>query len=146
MRMCAKNFQKLKYALFLGEVEEYALDDGGNRIINYVDADGNIYYQKTGDTYKSYSTPTDFLANFVMSGGDAENAEFGIDVSEYDAIITVVADTLPLTETSLIWKDSEVGYTDTNDFHIDPKSADYRVIRVSKSLNYTKYVLKAIVK
>jgi hypothetical protein len=52
--------------------------------------------------------------------------------------------TLPITETSLIWHDTEP----TKDIggYADGVSADYRIVKVSSSLNFDKYVLKKVVK
>lgn len=146
MRTLQKNKIKMKYALLIGEQDEIALDDDGNPIINYIDDDGNVYYQYTGEKELIYSEPTEFSANFSMSGGESEAVSFGIDISAYDAVITTVKNTLPISETSLIWVENEVVYKDIDKTKIMANSADYKVTKVSNTLNVTMYVLKAMVK
>ena len=53
MRMLKKNKQKLHYSLFLEERPEYALDEFGNKIIEYVDEEGNISLEVAGTKYGS---------------------------------------------------------------------------------------------
>ena len=81
-----------------------------------------------------------------MSGGESNIVEYGIDKSEYDAIIIMQNGELPITETSLIWLESPVVYKDVENKIVDANSADYRVKKVSPSLNQTKYLLERIVK
>ncbi|MBQ2381163.1 MAG: hypothetical protein II291_01185, partial [Succinivibrio sp.] len=66
MMMLNQNKQNLFYSLLMGEQPIYALDDEGNKIIEYVDEDGNIYYQETGETELVYSEPVSFFANISM--------------------------------------------------------------------------------
>lgn len=146
MRTLQKNKIKMKYALLTDVKDEIALDDNGNPIINYIDEDGKVYYQYTGEKELVYSQPVEFDANFSMSGGESEAVSFGIDISAYDAVITTQKNTYPISETSLIWVESEVGYKDINKTKIMANSADYKVTKVSNTLNVTKYVLKAMVK
>ena len=144
MRMLQRNKQKMKYALLIGEADEYALDADGNRIPLYVDAEGNVIYQMTGEKVLEYSEPFDFFANISMTkGGDSEALSYGIDTSNYDAVIVTAKDALPLRETSLIWWKNEVLYTDAEETVVDAKSADFRVVKVAETLNTTKYVLQA---
>lgn len=140
MRTLKKNKQKLKYSLQLGEIPVYETDEFGN--IVYVEVDGKRIPVETGEKELAYSIPVDFKANIAMSGGRAESEEFGIDLSAYDAVIICNKNELPVTETSLIWFKNEVGYKDLEKKIVDEKTADYSVVKVSESLNQTKYVLK----
>lgn len=144
MRLLEKNKQDLKYALQVGEVPIYERDEDGNII--YIEVDGQKVPVETGETEPGYSNPIDFRGNIAMSGGEAEAKSFGVDISEYDAILLMEKDKIPIDETSLIWHMSEVKYIDKQNTIADRKSADYSIKRVQPSLNFTRYLLKRIVK
>lgn len=144
MRMLARNMQKMKYSLEDGTWTVYEYDSNGLPKVAYVTEEGvEIYVQY--ETTK-WTEPTEFLANISMSGGEAEAMEFGMSVSDYDAVIVVANDTVPLVEGSRIWFTNEVKYQDLLNTVVDEKSADYIVFKVNRSINFTKYVLKAVVK
>lgn len=145
MRTLRRNQQSMKYALQIGEVPIYQTDEDGN-IIYYEDSDGNRIPLETGETEIGYSEPVSFLSSLAMSGGEAEAQEFGLSTSDYNATLLCQKGAYPIDEGSLIWTKSEVGHKDTNNEITDPISADYEVIKVSESLNFVKYVLKAVVK
>lgn len=148
----------MKYALQIGEVPIYNRDENGEIIYEYYeDSDGNIIYyedengnkipSETGEYEIGYSEPVSlFFSSIAMSGGEAEAQEFGLSISDYNATLLCQKGAYPIVEGSLIWTKSEVGYKDDNNEIIDPISADYEVIKVSESLNFVKYVLKAVVK
>lgn len=142
--MLEKNKQDLKYALQIGEVPIYERDEEGNII--YIDVDGQKVPVETGETEIGYDKPVDFRGNIAMSGGEAEAKSFGVDISEYDAVLLMEKGRIPIDETSLIWHMSEVKYADEQNTIVDKKSADYTVKRVQPSLNFTRYLLKRIVK
>ena len=144
MRMLKKNKQKLHYSLFLEERPEYALDEFGNKIIEYVDEEGNEYYRETGETERVYSLPVEFLGNISMSGGEAEAMEFGLNTADYEAVLIVDKGLLPIDESSLIWFESEPVINDNG--LVDYVTADYSIIKISPSLNVDKYVLKKTIK
>lgn len=108
--------------------------------------DGQKVPVETGETEVGYSNPIDFRGNIAMSGGEAEAKSFGLDISEYDAILLMEKGRIPIDETSLIWHISEVKYVDEQNTIVDRKSADYSIKRVQPSLNFTRYLLKRIVK
>lgn len=144
MRMLKKNKQKLHYSLFIEERPEYALDEFGNKIIEYVDEEGNEYYRETGETERVYSLPVEFLGNISMSGGEAEATEFGLNTADYEAVLIVEKGLLPIDESSLIWFESEPVINDNG--LVDYVTADYSIIKISPSLNVDKYVLKKTIK
>ena len=144
MRLLEKNKQNLKYALQVGEVPVYERDEDGN--ILYIEVDGQKVPVETGETEPGYSNPIDFRGNIAMSGGEAEAKSFGVDISEYDAILLMEKNRIPIDETSLIWHTSKVRYIDEQNTIVDRKSADYSIKRVQPSLNFTRYLLKRIVK
>lgn len=145
MRTLTKNNEiGLRYALNLGTSDVYETDEYGN--IKTMFVGGEEVPIVTGEKVTNYSEVHEFDAPFSMSGGEAEATEFGVSLSDYTATITFLRETLPLTETSLIWKESEVGYMDEEHTKVNPKTADYTVIKISESLNYTRALLRKIVK
>lgn len=170
MRTLRKNNQKLKYAYQIGEVEEYETDEQGNikYVIKYVDGSGNIYYETdingnpipvtTGEKKVIYCVPVDFFANISeQTGGDSQALPNGISTQDYEATILVQKGAFPIKEGSLIWKSEpeyeyngeEVTITLDDGTTITQKivketSADYRIIKLSESLNMTLYILKAM--
>lgn len=144
MRLLRKNKQKMKYSLQIGEVPIYERDEEGNII--YIDVDGQKVPVETGETEIGYSKPVDFRGNIAMSGGESEAKSFGVDISDYDAVLLMEKNQIPIDETSLIWHMSEVKYADEQNTIVDKKSADYTVKRVQPSLNFTMYLLKRVVK
>lgn len=141
MRTLARNKQKMYYSLYLGHEPEYVLDENGMKIVSFIDEEGNVYYEETGDYIDVYSQPVIFYGNIAMSGGESEAKEFGIDVSAYDSVLLMDKDSLPIDETSLIWHKNE-----PKEVVIKKEHADYTIVKLSPSLNQDKYVLKAVVK
>lgn len=136
--------QPMKYSLQDGRVPIYERDENGD--IVYIEVDGEKIPVETGEYETGYSAPVDFMGNISMSGGEAEAKEFGMDIGDFDAVIVLEKDTIPITETSIIWHTSPVKYKDEQNTIVDSKSADYAVKRVSPSLNFTKVLLQRIVK
>lgn len=136
MRTLKKNKQKMYYSTFLGESPVY---DG-----EYIDSDGNKFPIETGEMELSYKKPVSFNGNIVMSGGESEAVEFGIDKSQYSAILTMNIGELPIDETSLIWHETKPVIS--SDKKVDRHSADYTVVKVIPSLNSVRYLLKKVVK
>ena len=138
MRTLNKNKQKLKYANIIGDIPIYT---------EYTEVDGTVIKLETGDYEIGYSEPISFLGNIAMSSsGEAEAQEFGLSIADYNATIVMSKGVVPITEGSLVWHKSDVGYKYSDETQTDPKTADYEVIKVSESINTVKYVLKAIVK
>lgn len=144
MRLLRKNMQPMKYSLQDGRVPIYERDENGD--IVYIEVDGKKIPVETGEYETGYSAPVDFMGNISMSGGEAEAKEFGMDIGDFDAVIVLEKDAIPITETSIIWHTSPVKYKDEQNTIVDSKSADYAVKRVSSSLNFTKVLLQRIVK
>jgi hypothetical protein len=131
MMMLNQNKQKMYYANLLDVIQE-----------EYIDEDGNRY--PTGEPKNIYSDPIEFDGNIAMSGGEAEAQEFGLNLADYEAVLVVGKNTLPITETSLIWH--VTAPTKGIDGNTDEYSADYRIVKISPSLNFDKYVLRKVVK
>ena len=138
-----QNKQKLYYALLDNVVPIYETDDDGN-IIYYEDEEGNKIPLETGDTKITYSKPVEFYGNIAMSGGEVEVQEFGLNLADYEAILVLGKNTLPLTETSLIWQNMKPKFN--QDETLDENSADYKIVKINSSNNYDKHVLSRVVK
>lgn len=143
MRVGRLNKQELYYALQGAEVPIYDKNPDGS--IKYISVDGVMVPVETGETEIGYFDPVKFFAN-ISTSGESETNEYGLSVSDYDAVFVLPRNAVPLTETSLIWLKGNVGYKDTDKMMIDPNTADYRVTAVKPSLNAIKYVLKRITK
>ena len=141
MRTLARNKQKMYYSLYLGQEPEYALDENGMKIVSFIDEEGNVYYEETGNYIDVYSQPVIFYGNIAMSGGESEAVEFGLNLGDYEAVLLMDKNTLPIDETSLIWYKNE-----PKEVVVKKEHADYTIVKLSPSLNQDKYVLKAVVK
>ena len=148
MRCLKKNKQNMYYALLLGEETNYALDKNGNKIVDWTDTTtGEVHYRETGTKKPIYGAPVAFKGNIAMSGGDVDRAEFGVDMAKYEAVLVTNKGQLPITETSLLWyKTTPVTYTKDEKTYSDASSADYKVLKVSPSLNVDRYILDKVVK
>lgn len=142
MRTLNKNKQTIYYALFDEEVPVYDLDEDGN--IKYIEIDGVMVPVETGETRIVYSTPVPFKGNIAMSGGESQASEFGLNLSDYSAVLVADKGLLPIDETSRIWHKSEPLYG--ADGYVDEHSSDYTIVKSSPSLNEDRFVLKKVVK
>lgn len=135
MRTLNKNKQEMYYA---NQDREVPITE------TYYDDEGNAYELDTGETKLVYGEPVEFDGNIAMSGGEAEAQEFGLNLADYEAVLVVDKNTLPIDETSRIWHTSEP--TNDDEGYTDEYSADYRIVKPSPSLNIDKFVLKKVVK
>ena len=147
MRTLDKNKTQMWYALHRESEDIYKLDEHGNKIVVYVDESTippTTYYEKVGHTKEGYSEPVEFYGIIVHSkSGEAETTEFGVSLAEYEATVTVCKDLLPIDETSLIWIHTPL--TDGDGYAVE-SDADYKVLKVSPTLNITKYLLTKVQK
>ena len=132
--------------MLIGETEEYELDSNGNKIIVGYDENGEPIYEMTGDTTLVYEKPVGFSASISFGGSEVDLQPFGISNGDYDATLSLNKGTIPVTETSLIWYESEIAYKDSEQTIVDRKSADFTIVKIVPSLNQKIYVLKRIVK
>lgn len=133
MRTLRKNKQTIYYALETTKETEST----GETII----VDGVEVAIDEGGYVLEYTKPESFLGNISFSGGDSTDVEFGLDMSAYDAIIVTNKKAIPITETSLIWFETEPPSVAN-----DGSTADYSVVAVRNSLNQTKALLRKCVK
>lgn len=146
MRSCKKNKQTLYYATYDEEMTVYQTDSDGNTVC--IEVDGEQVPVILG-TQAGYNKPVSFKANISTSGsenhnsyGEAQTTEYGISLTDYEAVINTTDTTLPITETSLIWHTSKPTYN--SDGTVNGDSADYRVLSIRKSLHTVKYLLKQL--
>lgn len=140
MRRQVRNQQRMWYSIFEKNAPVYAKDKDGNIIYDTM-PDGTQVPRDTGKKKDTYSEPVEFLGNITSTIGEADAKPFGVDVSDYDALLYVPKGTLPLKEFSLIWYQSE---PTMKNGEVDPHSANYKVARVPVSLNEVKYLLKGL--
>lgn len=141
MHNLKKNQQRLQYSTYADQIKIYERDENGNII--YVDIDGKQVPVIAGEI-AGYNEPVIFFANIAMSSGESEAKEYGVNSTDYEAVIVTTDKSLPIDELSLIWHMTEP-VLDTDGF-VDADSADYKVIAVKPSLNGVKYLLKKLPK
>lgn len=127
MRTLKRNKRKMYYSLLIGTEPEY-----------------NSAGQRTGKKTEVYSEPVEFFGNIAFNSGEIVLEEYGTDVGNYDAILIMDRNELPITETSVLWFENEPKYNDEQRTIVDGKSADYRVSQVKPLINSTKYILNRL--
>lgn len=130
------------YSLFEGDLPVYELNDDGS--IKHIEIDGEMIPVETGETRLTYSTPVVFDGNIMPSGGRAEAEAFGLNVGDYEAVLVVEKNKIPITETSKIWHETVPVYNE--DGTVNYFEADYTIVKPSLSINSVKYALKKVVK
>ena len=140
--MLNANMQKMYYANQDTLVPVYEI---------YIDEEGNEYQLETGETKLIYGEPKEFDGNIAMSGGEAEAVEFGVNTSDYEAVLLLsrkakdkTGNVMKLKETSLVWFETEPQKDEEG--NTNEHSADYRILAVKPSLNTARYVLQRVVK
>lgn len=132
----------MKYALYQEEITIYETDENGD--IVYIEVDGEMEPLPAGRK-SGYSEPVEFKANINTSGsGDVVDAEWGIDKSDYNAVIVAKRGLYPFDEQTLIFHNSEPKFDELG--ALKPESADYHIVAIRPSLNQVKYILKENVK
>lgn len=135
------------YAELIGSEVVYARDEHGNKIVAYVDnteIPPVVYYEELGTTEEHYSAPVQIEANIAQSNGDMVEREYGLSEGSYQAILVTEKGKYPITETCLIWHETEPQVDDKG--YAMPRSADYTILSINKSLNVDKYILGKVVK
>lgn len=168
MRTLRKNQSLLKYSNQAAIVPAFEMDENGNiKFWSYIDDDGNEFFYEDADgnkipmfadsgTETLYGEPVNFMASIAMSGGEAESVEYGLSITEYEAVAIVQRGTVPLTEGSLIWFQSEPEYISEEPIHITVNdkeisgkfakrtSSDFFVKKIVPSQHFDKYILGAV--
>lgn len=138
MRTLQKNKQDMYYSL---QGESVPIYEEGEYTVS---ADGSKIPVETGEEKVTFSKPVPFSANIAMSGGESKIVEYGLDKTDYEAILVVDKGILPLKENDRIWYESEPLMND--DGTVDEFSADYIVVKKAPSLNGDRFILKKVVK
>lgn len=148
MRCLLKNKQTLYYALLIGTVPEYELDSEGNKVVDYEDEEtGEVFYVETGVQTPIYSEPIKFKGNIAFAGADLLRVEYGISDENYEAVLVLNKDQIPLKDTSLIWYQTEPKTKEIDGAkYADDATADYKVLRSVPSLNNDRFILAKVVK
>lgn len=118
--------------------------DGEVENIVYITIDGIMVPVESGEPIFGYDNAVEFKGNIAMSGGEAEAREFGLNLGDYSAVLTLDKNTLHIDETSLIWFETKPQINP--DGTVDQYSADYTVVKVAPSINVDRYALKKVVK
>ena len=140
MRSLRKNSRKLYYSAYEDEQPIYATDKKGD--IVYDDVDGDLI-PRIIDYQSGYGEPKEFFGNIAFAGGESEAEVYGVSIDSYDAKLLMPHGALPITETSIIFQNSTPEYG-RNGMVVE-NSADYRVVKISDSLNEVVYLLKRII-
>ena len=173
-RLSQKDVQTLKYLLQNNEKTPVERTDEAGEI-EYIEIDGEMVPVETGSYdigqgEESNEEATEYIVcfegNIAFSGGETEAREYGIDSGDYDSVLVMPKDSIPITETSFIWHKSEPKYKDGElvDFDnafatvagkagrmyeiskaVDTSTADFHVVKVIPSLGITRYLLKKVV-
>lgn len=136
MRSLKKNQQKLWYSTYADQITIYERDENGETVYDEIDGEKypRIIAEKAG-----YNNPVSFYANISAAKGSSDSKVFGVSL-DYTKTITTTDMSLPISETSLIWFETEPVIKD--DGTVDESSADYAVVAVARSLNNVVYAIK----
>ena len=141
MRMCRKNKQRMMYALYKGKAEKkYLVDRDGNYIL---DAKGHRIEDKSSVNKPAYDEPVAFAGNISFASGESEAEAYGVSVGDYDSKLHMLKGEIPISETSLIFKESTPQYDKSG--NLDRESADFTVVKVQPALNTVTYLLKRVI-
>lgn len=140
MRNIKKNQQKLWYSTYADQITIYERDSGGNIIYDEIDGE---HFPKIIAERAGYNNPVSFYANISAAKGTSDSEVFGVSL-DYTKTISTCDMTLPLSETSLIWYETEPKYN--ADGTVDSSSADYAVAAIARSLNNVVYAIKKLAK
>ena len=136
MRSLNKNKQKLWYSTYADQIIIYERDENGE--IVYDEIDGELYPRIIAEK-AGYNNPVSFYANISAAKGSSDSEVFGVSL-DYTKTISTSDMSLPISETSLIWFETEPVIKD--DGTVDESSADYAVVAVARSLNNVVYAIK----
>lgn len=140
MRLQRKNKKWITYSLFDHVEPIYKRDINGNVVTEVIDGDQVPIEVGEQDVY---TVPKRKLVSFSTGGKSAIKDEYGIDESDWNAMIMVELGKLDLDTTSLVWRNNSVTYR--GDGTVDPNSAEYKVVRVLPSNTVIRYLLQKVV-
>lgn len=130
MRGLKRNQKSLYYQLYSEHVPVYETDLDGNIIPDPVTGEPLL----TGDYTVGYANPVKFRANVSPARSEAQTEPFGVQ-TDYDKVICSCDLTLPIDELSQVFVDWKP---------CDGRKADYKVVKVARSLNSLLYAIKQL--
>ncbi len=130
MRGLKRNQRDFYYQLYSEHIPVYETDLDGNNITDPVTGDPLL----TGDYTVGYADPVKFRANVSPARSEAQTEPFGVN-TDYDKVICSCDLKSPIDELSQIFVDRKPE---------DGKGADYKVVKVAKSLNSLLYAIKQL--
>ena len=134
----------MHYALYDHQEEVYVLDADGNKIIDYTDPQGNVYYRTTGTTVAVYRTPVEFKASLSYELNEMHAREYGVDQSSIYIEMCVPKGYLPdVKYGTKIWRTSPIELEDQEETVPAVDSSDYTVVGVLDEFeNFDWYLLQ----
>lgn len=136
MRGLKRNQKTLYYQLYASNIPVYETDLDGNIVTDPITGELLL----TGETKVGYSDPVEFRANVSAARGEANTDPFGIDLSYDKTMVTCDMD-LPIDELSTLFVDKKPEFDTGGNL---TNTADYKVVKVGKSLNSALYAIKKI--
>ena len=130
MRGLKRNQKTLYYRLYSEHIPVYETDLDGNIIYDPVTGEPLL----TGDYTVGYEEPVKFRANVSPARSEAQTEPFGVN-TDYDKVICSCDLTLPVDELSQIFVDRKPE---------DGKGADYKVVKVARSINSVLFAIKQL--
>lgn len=140
MRLQRKNKKWITYSLFDRIEPVYKHDDNGDVVTETID--GEQVPVEVGQR-ELYTKPKRKLVSFSTGGKSAVKEEYGIDETDWNAMIMVELGKLYLDTQSIVWRNNSVTYRE--DGSVDPNSAEYKVVRVLPSNTVQRYLLQKVV-
>lgn len=134
--------QKMYYSTLHAGQPIYKRDDEGNIIYNVM-PDGTEEPIYLGESPEGYDSPIEFWNSITGELTAEELQAYGAETTGA-CKITYPKDLYPFAIGTLIWKKSEIGYTEEG--LIDENSADYRVIGIQDTgRHFYKALLRTVV-
>ena len=140
MRLQRKNKVYITYSLFDHVEPVYKRDSNGNVVTTNVDG---VSVPIEVGMREIYTEPVRALVSFSTGGKSAVNEEYGINDTDWNAMVMVEKGRLYLDSRSLVWRNNSVTYR--GDGTVDPKSAEYHVVRSLPSNTVHRYLLLKVV-
>lgn len=125
MRTLKKNKQAMFYSLDGVVRPGYQFDDEEN--VSYVQVDGIMVPVETGGYITTFSKPQIFYANISSNLSESHMRSYGIDQSNGYCEIITEKGKLPLEIGSIIWRESQIQYSDLERTIPKKSSCDYIV-------------------
>lgn len=130
MRGLKRNQKTLYYQLYSEHIPVYETDLDGNIIYDPVTGEPLL----TGDYKVGYADPVEFKANVSPARSEAQTEPFGV-YTDYDKVICSCDLILPIDELSQVFVDRKPE---------EGKGADYKVVKVARSINSVLFAIKQL--